>query len=65
MIDLKVEGMTCGGCVRSVEKAVRKADPEANVTIDLPTGAVRIESNQPRAAFAEAIEAAGYDVVAA
>lgn len=65
MIELKVDGMTCGGCVRSVEKAVHKTDPGANVTIDLPTGAVRIESGRPSAEFAQAIEAAGYDVVPA
>ncbi|WP_181699385.1 heavy-metal-associated domain-containing protein [Chthonobacter albigriseus] len=62
MIDLKVSGMTCGGCVRAVEKAVARTDAKASVSVDLPTGVVRIESERPRADFASAIEAAGYDV---
>jgi copper chaperone len=65
MIDLKVSGMTCGGCVRAVEKAVGRTDPKASVSVDLPTGTVRIESERARADFAAAIEAAGYDVEAA
>jgi copper chaperone len=64
MIDLKVTGMTCGGCVKAVEKAVLRRDPDAKVAVDLPTGMVRIESGKPSAEFAEAIEAAGYEVAA-
>jgi len=64
MITLKVEGMTCMGCVRSVEKAVGRADPGARVEIDLPSGKVAIESATPRETFVAAIEDAGYDVAA-
>ena len=64
MIDLKVTGMTCGGCVKAVEKAVARRDPDAKVAVDLATGAVRIDSGKPAAEFAEAIEAAGYEVAA-
>ncbi|BBE72296.1 heavy-metal-associated domain-containing protein [Oharaeibacter diazotrophicus] len=64
MIELDVGGMTCGGCAKAVEKAVARTDPAAKVTVDLPTGKVRIESATPAAAFAEAIEAAGYEVAA-
>ncbi|MBF0333956.1 MAG: heavy-metal-associated domain-containing protein [Alphaproteobacteria bacterium] len=39
----KVSGMTCGGCARSVEGAIKGAIPGASVTIDLPTGRVTVE----------------------
>lgn len=64
MIDLKVDGMTCGGCAKAVEKAVTRTDPQAKVDVDLANGAVRIESAKPAAEFAAAIEAAGYEVPA-
>jgi len=65
MIDLQVEGMTCGGCVKSVEKAVLRADPQAAVKIDLQSGKVSIQSAVSPSLFSAAIEAAGYDVVGA
>jgi copper chaperone len=64
MIELKVDGMTCQGCVRSVTKAVQSADPAATVEVDLATGRVRVETAAPRERVAGAIEAAGYDVAA-
>ena len=64
MIDLKVEGMTCDGCVRAVTKAVQRADPGARVAVDLQSGRVSVESSASRERLAEAIEAAGYDVAA-
>jgi copper chaperone len=64
MIEIKVEGMTCGGCVRSVTKAVQRADPTAGVEIDLASGRVRIAAEGPPERFTQAIEAAGYEVAA-
>ena len=29
-----IENMTCGGCVRSVTKAIQSVDPSAEVTAD-------------------------------
>ncbi|WP_237154584.1 heavy-metal-associated domain-containing protein [Oryzibacter oryziterrae] len=64
MIELKVEGMMCGGCAGTVEKAIKRVDPNAAVTIDLPTGRVNVETDKDSKAISEAIEAAGYDVAA-
>lgn len=64
MVEIKVDGMTCGGCVKSVTGAVRRADPAATVEVDLQTGIVRVETGVPREALARAIEDAGYDVAA-
>lgn len=63
MLDLNVTGMDCMGCVKAVEKAVKRVDPNAAVVIDLPTGKVSIDgSKEGRAAFESAITRAGYGI---
>lgn len=63
MITLKIEGMTCMGCVQSVEKALKKADPKAEVKIDLESGRLDLGGALDHAAAKAAIEGAGFDVV--
>ncbi|MFD0696095.1 copper ion binding protein [Paenibacillus sp. GCM10027628] len=63
-ITLKVEGMSCGHCVNSVEGAVKKLG--ANGKVNLSAGSVTLEfdeSKVPLDAIKEAIEEQGYDVV--
>ena len=55
----KVTGMTCGGCARSVEQAIKAAAPEAKVRIDLAAGTVTVEA-VPEASVARAVEDAGF-----
>lgn len=62
MISLTVEGMTCMGCVSSVEKALKTADPSAKVAIDLDSGRVEVEGALSLAAAKDVIEATGFDV---
>ncbi|MBU0726715.1 MAG: heavy-metal-associated domain-containing protein [Alphaproteobacteria bacterium] len=61
MISLKVEGMTCGHCVKAVTKAVHTIEAAASVDIDLGAGLVRISSGDPER-LASAIAEAGYAV---
>jgi copper chaperone len=63
MIKLKVAGMTCGGCVKSVERAVAAAAPGAKVSVDLKSGEVAIDGAAQKQVVVSAIEDAGYDVV--
>ena len=60
-----VKGMTCGHCVAAVTEEVTKIASVTGVEIDLPTGAVTVESDSPidPAAFADAVDEAGYEVV--
>ena len=62
MIQVKVTKMNCGGCAKSVTRAILGVDPGATVDIDLKQGVVSIATSQatmgPR--FEEAIRAAGY-----
>lgn len=63
-IDLKVEGMSCGHCVNSVEGAVRNLGASAKV--DLASKKVSVEFDESSVslqAIKDAIEDQGYDVV--
>jgi copper ion binding protein len=61
-----VTGMTCEHCVRAVTEEVRRIEGVADVTVDLPTGALTISSAEPidDAAVTEAVEEAGYQLAA-
>ncbi|WP_416047466.1 heavy-metal-associated domain-containing protein [Cupriavidus basilensis] len=61
-IELEVQGMTCGSCVNHVTHALEPIDGVSSVTVDLPTGRVRVagdltQGSQPLVA---ALSAAGY-----
>jgi copper chaperone len=60
---LTVQGMTCGHCEKAVTTAIRTLDPQAEVRIDRSQGRVEVQSEQPRAAIAEAIREEGYAVL--
>lgn len=63
-VALKVEGMSCGHCVNSVEGAVRNLGASAKVDLAGKTVSVEYdESALTLAAIKEAIEEQGYDVV--
>ncbi|MGK4584052.1 heavy-metal-associated domain-containing protein [Kitasatospora sp. HPMI-4] len=60
-----VQGMTCGHCVSSVTAELKKISGVTAVAVDLTTGKVTVDSEQPleRGAVAEAIDEAGYELV--
>jgi copper chaperone len=57
-----VTGMTCGHCVASVTEEIGEIDGVTAVVVDLPTGAVTVESNHPLddTAVRDAVTEAGY-----
>lgn len=57
-----VTGMTCGHCEKAVTRAIRQLDPQAEVKIDLASGSVQVQSQQPREALTRAIADEGYGV---
>ena len=60
MIELDVTGMSCGGCVASVTKAIQRIDAVAQIEVDLATGRVRVAGKvTPEQAIA-AVEEAGF-----
>ena len=60
----QVQGMSCGHCANAVTQAVKALDPQAQVTVDLASGKVDVQSGQDHAALARAIEEEGYKVAA-
>lgn len=64
MIELKVEGATCGGCVSSIEKAVSQLTGVDSVSFNLETKLAKIEGTVAHSDVIDAIEMAGFDVVA-
>lgn len=60
-----VSGMTCGHCVSSVSSEIGKLAGVRDVRVDLATGAVTVDSEQPLADadVLAAVDEAGYQVV--
>jgi copper chaperone len=52
--------MTCGHCVRAVTEAVQQLDPEAKVSIDLPSHRLQVETSESEGAVKAALQEAGY-----
>jgi len=66
-VQLKVEGMTCGGCVKSIQNALSSRDGVAKAEANLEAKLVTVEFDPAliqRAGLVEAIEDAGFDVAA-
>ncbi|MCC0031072.1 MAG: heavy-metal-associated domain-containing protein [Brucellaceae bacterium] len=63
-ITLPIEGMHCGGCVSSVEKALSAVPGVTSVAVSLEkaTAEVKADDTVSHAALAEAVEDAGFDV---
>ena len=66
-ITLKVEGMSCGGCVASVTRVLKAVPGVADVKVQLSPGTAEVSYDPARTgapAFKVAIEDAGYAVEA-
>jgi copper chaperone len=55
-----VSGLTCQGCVRSVTRAIHKADPAAEVAVDLEQLQLVARTCLTAAEVQTRIEAAGF-----
>jgi copper chaperone len=58
---LTVSGMTCSGCVNSVTRVIKRADPAADVQIDLTSGRVEVRTDCAADVLATAVTGAGYE----
>jgi copper chaperone len=57
----RVDDMTCGHCVSTITKAIRRADKDAKVNIDLAQHLVTVEPTQTDVQeLSDAIADAGY-----
>ncbi len=62
MFELKIDTMTCGHCSATITKAVKSADPKADVAIDLMKKTVQIKTSKDQAFITSQVEEAGYPV---
>ena len=62
MLSLKVSGMTCGGCINAVTRAIQSEDPEAKVRADLATQTVTLETTLSQVQASQLITDAGFPV---
>jgi len=62
MLTLKVSGMTCGGCINAVTRAIQSQDPQAKVEADLATQTVNLETSLSAAQAGQIITDAGFPV---
>jgi copper chaperone len=64
--ELKVDGMTCGSCVASVTKALKRVPGVQDVEVDLASGIARVSGQHAaQPALVAALGEAGYKACAA
>ena len=62
MFEIKVTGMNCGGCAKSVTRSIHAVEANASVVVNLAAGTVAITSPSGTSLgrFVDAVRAAGY-----
>jgi len=60
MLSFDIPNMTCGGCAKSVTKALLSVDPQARIETDPPTRKVKVQSTVDERAFLAVLSEAGY-----
>ncbi|MDP1832066.1 MAG: heavy metal-associated domain-containing protein [Geothrix sp.] len=58
----RVQGMTCGGCAKHVEKALRSVPGVTGVAMDVAQGTATIDGPATFEAMAASVAAAGYEM---
>ncbi len=62
MLSLKVSGMTCGGCINAITRAIQSQDPQAIVQADLASQTVTLETTLSQVQATHLITEAGFRV---
>jgi copper chaperone len=55
-----VTGMSCGGCARSVESAIKALAPDAKVTVDVAAASVSVDGATDEQ-VRKAVDEAGFE----
>lgn len=59
-MQFNIDNMTCGGCARSVTKAIRAVDADAQVKADPSSRLIEVESSAPQVQIEAALREAGF-----
>ncbi|GGH92261.1 heavy metal transporter [Pseudomonas fluvialis] len=60
MVVLQVTGMSCGGCVSKITRAIQALDQQARIEADLATGRVVVETSENAASLRELVQRLGF-----
>jgi Cu+-exporting ATPase len=60
---LKIEGMHCASCQRPIEKALRETEGVTDVSVNLASRVVTVESNLDRTELITVVDGAGFEAV--
>ena len=60
MLRFHIPILTCGGCAKSVTRALLSVDPQARIETDPPTREVRVDSALEESLFLAVLSEAGY-----
>jgi len=63
MLTLTVSGMTCGGCIKAITRALQVQDPTATVEADLASQTVGVQSSLSPELTRQIIGDAGFPVI--
>ncbi|MGB3815244.1 MAG: heavy-metal-associated domain-containing protein [Shinella sp.] len=64
-MELRIENMTCGGCAKSVTRAIQSVDPNARIETDTADRTVKVETTADAEILQRVLEDAGYPATAA
>lgn len=63
MYQFKVKGMSCRSCVNAISNAIKAADTQVEVSVDLPSQSVKVKSQKGIEEIGQIIEKAGFPVL--
>ncbi|GBF39276.1 heavy-metal-associated domain-containing protein [Leptospira johnsonii] len=63
MYQIKLSGMTCDHCVRTVSKTIQSFDTETKPVVDLNSQTARFETEKDITSLSKMLEEEGYPVV--
>jgi copper chaperone len=60
MYEFHIPKMSCGGCVDTISKAIKRVDDDATLKFDLSTRTVHVDSKIDRQKLVNTMSEAGY-----
>jgi copper chaperone len=55
-----IDNMTCGGCARTVTRAIQSVDPDASIDTDPPSRLVKVDTAASQEQVVAALREAGF-----
>lgn len=59
-MNFHIDNMACGGCARSVTRAIQSVDPDARIDTDPPSRLVKVDTAASQEQIVAALREAGF-----